>query len=159
MINELHPHFVVVIKVEFHIINLHILIVIGKTTFNIFNNCVFIQIPLLHVIFLYFLLIDHQLCLHEHMIHFHNFKLCHPIMVDFHNLYSHCEGPTLMFHYIIYLWKNVVCLFCFVCTNEIHWTRMLQIVFFNFFGKLSTRRGASPWFHGVWTCGAKIIEY
>jgi hypothetical protein len=21
------------------------------------------------------------------------------------------------------------------------------------------RRGASAWFHGVWTCGAKVLEY
>jgi hypothetical protein len=27
------------------------------------------------------------------------------------------------------------------------------------FGKLSTRRGAWAWFHDVWTCGAKVIEY
>ncbi len=27
------------------------------------------------------------------------------------------------------------------------------------FGKLSRRRGASAWFHDVWTCGAKVLEY
>ncbi len=27
------------------------------------------------------------------------------------------------------------------------------------FGKLSRRRGALAWFHGVWTCGAKVLEY
>jgi len=27
------------------------------------------------------------------------------------------------------------------------------------FGKLSTRRSAWAWFHGVWTCGAKGFEY
>ncbi len=27
------------------------------------------------------------------------------------------------------------------------------------FGKLSTSRGAWAWFHGVWTCGAKVLEY
>jgi hypothetical protein len=100
-----------------------------KASFNILSNHIFVQVPLLHVIFLYFLLIDHQLCLHECMFHFYNFKLCHPIMVVFCNLYLHPKGPTLMFHYIIYLWKKVVCLFCFVCTNEIHRTKMLQIVF------------------------------
>ncbi len=31
--------------------------------------------------------------------------------------------------FTIYLWRKVVCLFCFVCTNEIHRTRMLQIAF------------------------------
>jgi len=29
----------------------------------------------------------------------------------------------------IYLWSKVVCLSCFVCTNEIHPTKMLQITF------------------------------
>ncbi len=27
------------------------------------------------------------------------------------------------------------------------------------FGKLSTTRGAWAWFHDVWTCGAKVLEY
>ncbi len=27
------------------------------------------------------------------------------------------------------------------------------------FGKLLTRRGAWAWFHGVWTCDAKVLEY
>jgi len=26
-------------------------------------------------------------------------------------------------------------------------------------GKLLTRRGAWAWFHGVWTCNAKVLEY
>jgi hypothetical protein len=28
-----------------------------------------------------------------------------------------------------------------------------------FFGKLSRRRGASAWFHGIWTCGVEVLEY
>jgi hypothetical protein len=27
------------------------------------------------------------------------------------------------------------------------------------FGKLLRRRGAWAWFHDVWTCGAKVLEY
>jgi len=27
------------------------------------------------------------------------------------------------------------------------------------FGKLSTRRGPWAWFHDVWNCGAKVLEY
>jgi hypothetical protein len=27
------------------------------------------------------------------------------------------------------------------------------------FGKLSMRRGAWAWFHDIWTCGAKVLEY
>jgi len=36
---------------------------------------------------------------------------------------------------------------------------MLQIVFLGVFGKVSMRRGAWAWFHDVWTCGAKVLEY
>jgi hypothetical protein len=32
---------------------------------------------------------------------------------------------------------------------------MLLVVF----GKLLMRRGAWAWFHGVWTCDAKVLEY
>ncbi len=62
---------------------------------------------------------------------------------------------------LVYLWNKLVNLFCFVlfCTNEIHRTRMLQIAFLVSFGKLSRRRSASGWFHGVWTCNAKVFEY
>ncbi len=48
-------------------------------------------------------------------------------------------------------------LFCFVCSYEIHWTGMLQIVFL--VSLESSSRGAWAWFHGVWTCGAKVLEY
>jgi hypothetical protein len=30
---------------------------------------------------------------------------------------------------------------------------------FGLFGKLSRRRGALAWFHGVWTCVVKVFEY
>jgi hypothetical protein len=59
----------------------------------------------------------------------------------------------------IYEGRKVVCLFvlfCFACTYEIHW---IGIVFLGLFGKLSTRRGAWAWFHDIWTCGAKVLEY
>jgi len=49
-------------------------------------------------------------------------------------------------------------LFCFVCTYEIHCTRMLQIVFLVSLEKLLRRRGASGWFHGIWTCGVEVLE-
>ncbi len=32
-------------------------------------------------------------------------------------------------------------------------------VLLGLFGKLSRRRGAWAWFCGVWTCGAKVLEY
>jgi len=48
------------------------------------------------------------------------------------------------------------------CSYEIHQTgmlwdasdRVLDVV-----GKLSTRRGAWAWFHDIWTCCAKVLEY
>jgi hypothetical protein len=55
-----------------------------------------------------------------------------------------------------YLWRKVVVLFS---SCEIHQTGMLQMVFLVSFGKLSTRRGAWAWFHGIWTCSAKVIDY
>jgi hypothetical protein len=36
---------------------------------------------------------------------------------------------------------------------------MLQIMFLGLFGKLSRRRGASAWFHGIWTSGVEVLEY
>jgi len=37
---------------------------------------------------------------------------------------------------------------------------MLQIMFLmSFESSLSMRRGAWAWFHDVWTCGAKVLEY
>jgi len=54
--------------------------------------------------------------------------------------------------------KEGVCLFCFVCTYEIQQTGNSDHVL-GLFGKLSRRRGALAWFHGVWTCSAKVLEY
>jgi hypothetical protein len=48
------------------------------------------------------------------------------------------------------------------CSYEIHQTGMLQIAsdrVLGVFGKLSTGRCAWAWFHDVWTCGAKVLEY
>jgi hypothetical protein len=60
----------------------------------------------------------------------------------------------------ISLWRRkVVCLFVLFYTYEIHWTRMLQIAFLVSLGKLLTRKGASAWFHDIWTCSAKVLEY
>ncbi len=60
---------------------------------------------------------------------------------------------------MIYLWRKVVCLFCFVCTYEIHQTGMLQIAFL--VALESSQRGGvhGLWFHGVWNCNAKVFEY
>jgi hypothetical protein len=36
---------------------------------------------------------------------------------------------------------------------------MLQIMFFGLFGKLSRRRSASAWFHGIWSSGVEVLGY
>ncbi len=59
----------------------------------------------------------------------------------------------------IYLWSQVVCLFCFTCTYGIHWTGILQIAFL-----VSLESSQGEGVHGlgsmsVWTCGAKVLEY
>jgi hypothetical protein len=47
--------------------------------------------------------------------------------------------------------------FCFV----FYFTRLcLRDRVLGLFGKLSMRKGALAWwFHGIWTCGAKVLEY
>jgi hypothetical protein len=57
----------------------------------------------------------------------------------------------------IYLWSKVVC-FVLFCSYEVTGPgcfRSCSCVF----GKLLTRRGAWAWFHDVWSCGAKVLEY
>jgi hypothetical protein len=65
--------------------------------------------------------------------------------------------PNLIEDIFIYLWRKIVCLFCFVLI------RSTKLGCFKscccLFGKLSMRQGASAWFHGIWTCGAKVLEY
>ncbi len=48
-------------------------------------------------------------------------------------------------------------LFCFVImrSTNLGCIRLCSSVF----GKLLTRRGAWAWFHDVWTCNAKVLEY
>ncbi len=47
-----------------------------------------------------------------------------------------------------------VCLF-FNLRDQLNWNASDCVLYI--FGKLS--RGALAWFHGVWTCGAKVVEY
>jgi hypothetical protein len=54
--------------------------------------------------------------------------------------------------------KEVVC-FVLFCSCEIHQTGMLSDRVLGVFGKLLTRRGAWAWFHDIWTCGTKVLEY
>ncbi len=60
----------------------------------------------------------------------------------------------------IYLWRKEgmsFALFCFVVMRSTKpgCFRLCSYVF----GKLSMRRGVWAWFHDVWTCGAKVLEY
>ncbi len=48
--------------------------------------------------------------------------------------------------------------FLFFWSYEIHQTGMLQIMFLVSL-ESSTTKGAWAWFHDVWTCGAKVLEY
>jgi hypothetical protein len=59
----------------------------------------------------------------------------------------------------IYLWRKVVCfvLFCLYWWDPPSWDASDRVL--GLFGKLSRRRGASAWFHGIWTRGAKVLEY
>ncbi len=58
---------------------------------------------------------------------------------------------------VIYLWRKVVYLFCLYLWDPPNPDTSDCVL--GLFGKLSTRRGAWAWFHDVWTCGAKVLEY
>jgi hypothetical protein len=45
------------------------------------------------------------------------------------------------------------------CSYEIPSNRDASNHVLGVVGKLSTRRGAWAWFHDVWTCHAKVLEY
>ncbi len=59
----------------------------------------------------------------------------------------------------IYLWRKVFCLFCFVLYLWDPPNRDVSNCILNLFGKLLRRRGASAWFHAIWTCSAKVLEH
>jgi hypothetical protein len=80
-------------------------------------------------------------------------------------LYLHCHGNTTMnFEFddlctitkfsIIYLWRKVVC-FVVMRSTEPGCFRLCSWCLW----RLSTGRCAWAWFHDVWTCGAKVLEY
>jgi hypothetical protein len=48
-------------------------------------------------------------------------------------------------------------LFCLYFWDPLN--RVLGITFLILFGKLLRRRGASAWFHGIWTCNVEVLEY
>ncbi len=62
-----------------------------------------------------------------------------------------------MLFFNIYLRRNVVCLFCLYLWDPPNQYASHYIL--GIFGKLSMRRGAWAWFHNIWTCMAKVLEY
>jgi len=56
----------------------------------------------------------------------------------------------------IYEGRLFVCFNCFVCTNDVHQTQMLQIMFLV---SLESSRGGGcmGWLHDVWS--PKVLEY
>jgi hypothetical protein len=59
----------------------------------------------------------------------------------------------------ICLWRKVVCfvLFWLYLWDPLDEDASDSVL--GVFGKLSMRTGAWAWFHGVWTCGPKVLEY
>jgi hypothetical protein len=51
----------------------------------------------------------------------------------------------------------VVCLFGLYLQDPLH--RDASDLVLGVFGKLSMRRSAWAWFHGIWTSGTKVLEY
>ncbi len=54
----------------------------------------------------------------------------------------------------VFLMPCLFCLYLWDPPNQVASYRILHL-----FGKLSRRRGASAWFHDVWTCGVEGLEY
>ncbi len=57
----------------------------------------------------------------------------------------------------IYEGRKVVCLYCLYLWDSPNWDASDRVL--GLFRKLSRSRGASAWFHGVWTCGVEVLEY
>jgi hypothetical protein len=65
---------------------------------------------------------------------------------------NHAEHPQTS----IYEGRLFVC-FVLYLWDPLNWDASNHLL--GLFGKLSRRRGAWAWFHDVWTCGAKVLEY
>jgi hypothetical protein len=62
-------------------------------------------------------------------------------------------SKTAHVHCMIYLWREVV---CFVVMRS---TKPRCFVSLECSGQGGMRRDAWAWFHGIWTCSAKLLEY
>ncbi len=52
---------------------------------------------------------------------------------------------------------NLFVLFCLYLRDPPNRDALGHVL--DLFGKLSRRRGASAWFHGIWTCSVEVLEY
>jgi len=84
--------------------------------------------------------------------HFHKAKLCSHLHFSFLNvmIFLICEKK-------IYLWSKVIFLFCLYLWDAPNQDASDCVL--DLFWKLSRRRGASAWFHGIWTCGVEVLDY
>jgi len=62
---------------------------------------------------------------------------------------------------LIYVWSKVVCLFCFVLFVLMRSTELGCFRSHSWFSFESSWRGGvhGAWFHDVWTCSARVLEY
>jgi len=68
--------------------------------------------------------------------------------------------PAFLYHKVSYLFMKEGSLFVLFCLYLWHPPNQdASDSVLGLFGKLSTRTGASAWFHDIGTCGAKVIEY
>jgi hypothetical protein len=69
------------------------------------------------------------------------------------------DTTTPSFKTCIYLWSEVVCLFCLVLYrwDPPNWDASDRVI--SLFGKLSGAEVSRHWFHDIWTCGAKVLGY
>jgi len=56
----------------------------------------------------------------------------------------------------IYIWRKVDCSVLYL-SGSLNWDASDRVL--DVFGKNSARRCAWAWFHNVWTCSAKVLEY
>ncbi len=80
---------------------------------------------------------------------------CHPLM--FSQICKQIRGVSHC-GLAIYLWRKVVC-FVLFCDYEIHQTRIFRSCSWCLWKAPDEERCAWAWFHYVWTCSAKVLEY
>jgi hypothetical protein len=85
------------------------------------------------------------------------FKVPHIGFSNILTLINYIYIHIVHYFFIIYLWRKVVCLFCLYPWDPLNQDALDRVL--SLFGKLLRRRGASAWFHGIWTWGVKVLKY